>query len=99
MPTEYIAGQAHKLVEIDKAMHWHLVGIRRDGNSFTMHITRSWSDAENGKAIMNKADSEKQWNSPVAVERFNYAVHQCWAQRCLDIWSLKTTWPPPPHSP
>ena len=81
-------GQTHKLVEIDKAMHWHLVGMRRNGSSFTMHITRSWSDAENGKAIMTKADIEQQWNSPVAVERFNYDVRQCWSERCIEIWRV-----------
>ena len=90
MTTDHITNQAHKLVEIDKAMHWHLVALRRDGTSFTLHITRSWSDAENGKKLVDKEDIDRQWNSPVAVERFNYAVRQCWSMRCIEIWAL---WP------
>ena len=84
MTTDHIANQAHKLIEIDKPMHWHLVCVREDGSAFTLHIHRSWTAAKESKTIMDKEDAERQWNSPVAVERFNYAVSQCWSERCTE---------------
>ena len=77
-----------KSIVTDEFLHWHLVSVKEDGSAATLQIFRNWNEAMKWKADMNRADAERQWQSPVKTTRYIHSVHACWQERCLKIADL-----------
>ena len=81
----HVQRQAYKTQAIDGPMHWHLVAVKEDGSSATLHIYTNWNHAELRRIDENRQDSKRQWASPVRTTRYIHQIHACWQGRCMNI--------------